>query len=147
MKWKLYFIPVLIAAFVMASCSDETDDFGLNDVPAKVMETFNAQYPHTMAHWERERGKIKAEFAVDGQEAEAWYEDDGTWIGTETNFRGSFPEPVQHHIRTHYAGYTVDDADWIDTPTLHYFDIDLEMPAKPDVRLLIQEDGTLVGPA
>lgn len=135
---------VLMVAFVTVSCSDDDDNFSVNDVPAKVMDAFKTKYPNTMAHWEKERGKIKAEFVVNGQEAEAWYETDGTWIGTETNFRGSFPELVQNYINTNYAGYTVDDADWIETPTLNYFDIDLEMLAKPDVRLLIKEDGTLV---
>lgn len=144
MKWKMYFMAVLMVAFVTVSCSDDDDNFSVNDVPAKVMDAFKTKYPNTMAHWEKERGKIKAEFVVNGQEAEAWYETDGTWIGTETNFRGSFPEAVQNYINTNYAGYTVDDADWIETPTMNYFDIDLEMLAKPDVRLLIKEDGTLV---
>ena len=135
---------VLMVAFVTVSCSDDDDNFSVNDVPAKVMDAFKTKYPITMAHWEKERGKIKAEFVVNGQEAEAWYETDGTWIGTETNFRGSFPEAAQNYINTNYAGYTVDDADWIETPTMNYFDIDLEMLAKPDVRLLIKEDGTLV---
>ena len=144
MKWKMYLMAVLMVAFVTVSCSDDDDNFSVNDVPAKVMDAFKTKYPNTMAHWEKERGKIKAEFVVNGQEAEAWYETDGTWIGTETNFRGSSPEPVQNYINTNYAGYTVDDADWIETPTLNYFDIDLEMLAKPDVRLLIKEDGTLV---
>lgn len=144
MKWKMYLMAVLMVAFVTVSCSDDDDNFSVNDVPAKVMDAFKTKYPNTMAHWEKERGKIKAEFVVNGQEAEAWYETDGTWIGTETNFRGSFPEAVQNYINTNYAGYTVDDADWIETPTMNYFDIDLEMLAKPDVRLLIKEDGTLV---
>lgn len=144
MKWKMYFMAVLMVAFVTVSCSDDDDNFSVNDVPAKVMDAFKTKYPNTMAHWEKERGKIKAEFVVNGQEAEAWYETDGTWIGTETNFRGSFPEAVQNYINTNYAGYTVDDADWIETPTMNYFDIDLEMLAKPDVRLLIKKDGTLV---
>ena len=144
MKWRIYFLAVLMVAFVTVSCSDDDDNFSVNDVPAKVMDAFKTKYPNTMAHWEKERGKIKAEFVVNGQEAEAWYETDGTWIGTETNFRGSFPEAVQNYINTNYAGYTVDDADWIETPTMNYFDIDLEMLAKPDVRLLIKEDGTLV---
>lgn len=144
MKWKMYLMAVLMVAFVTVSCSDDDDNFSVNDVPAKVMDAFKTKYPNTMAHWEKERGKIKAEFVVNGQEAEAWYETDGTWIGTETNFRGSFPEPVQNYINTNYAGYTVDYADWIETPTLNYFDIELEMLAKPDVRLLIKEDGTLV---
>ena len=144
MKWKMYLMAVLMVAFVTVSCSDDDDNFSVNDVPAKVMDASKTKYPNTMAHWEKERGKIKAEFVVNGQEAEAWYETDGTWIGTETNFRGSFPEAVQNYINTNYAGYTVDDADWIETPTMNYFDIDLEMLAKPDVRLLIKKDGTLV---
>ncbi len=144
MKWKMYFMAVLMVVSVTVSCSDDDDDFNLSDVPTLVMNAFNAKYPDTKAHWEKERGKIKAEFVVNGQEAEAWYETDGTWIGTETNFRGAFPEPVQNYINTNYAGYTVDDADWIETPTLNYFDIELERLSRPDVRLLIQEDGTLV---
>lgn len=144
MKWRMCFLAVLMVAFVTVGCSNDDNNFSLKDVPAPVLNAFNAKYPDTNANWEKERGKIKAEFVVNGQEAEAWYETDGTWIGTETNFRGSFPEPVQNYINTNYAGYTVDDADWIETPTLNYFDLDLEMLAKPDVRLLIKKDGTLV---
>ena len=144
MKWKLYLMAVIVAAFVATACSDDDDNFSVNDVPAKVTETFNAKYPDTTAHWEKERGKIKAEFVVNGQETEAWFDKDGTWIGTETNFRGTLPEAVQNYINANYDGYTVDDVDWIETPTVNYFDIELEKLAKPDVRLLIKEDGTLV---
>ncbi len=145
MKWRLYVVALMVAAFVTTACSDDDDRFTADDVPVKVMEAFKAKYPDTIAHWEKERGRIKAEFVVNGQETEAWFETDGTWIGTETDFRGTLPDAVRSLIETEYAGYTIDDVDWVETPSVNYFSIELERHGKPDVRLLIKEDGTLLG--
>lgn len=136
MKWRLYVVALMVAAFVATACSDDDDRFTADDVPVKVMEAFKAKYPDTIAHWEKERGRIKAEFVVNGQETEAWF---------ETDFRGTLPDAVRSLIETEYAGYTIDDVDWVETPSVNYFSIELERHGKPDVRLLIKEDGTLLG--
>lgn len=140
MKRILYLFIAMFTVFATVSCDKDDDNLYLEDAVA----TFKAKYPGVNAHWEKEYGKLKAEFLNEGKEAEAWFETDGTWLFTETDFRGTFPAAVQSYLDLNYEGYVVDDADWIETPETSYFRIELEKRMQPEAVVLIKEDGTLI---
>ena len=144
MKLKNYFIALCVAltsaAFI--ACDDNDDD---HIQPSKVVETaFNQLYPEAQfVTWEREYGKIKAEFLNNGAEADAWFEADGTWIRTETTVpRSALPQPVLDFVASNYAGYHIDDAEWVETPNGEYYELDLEKGDKLEFNLHILPDGT-----
>lgn len=144
MNWRICFFGVIFAAIVVVGCNDDDDGLSAKDIPTQVLVAFEAKYPDTSVKWERDRGMLKAEFWNNGNEAEAWFERNGVWVRTETDYNVALPALVQEFLAVNYAGYAVDDADSVELPEDAYFEIELEQLAHPDVRLLIREDGTLV---
>lgn len=143
MRLKCYVTALLLSVFALQSC-DSDDDHKL-DVPALVQAAFTQKYATASVHeWERKGEFFVAEFRNDFRETEAWFRPDGTWVRTETDYTAALPEAVQTYLDEHYAGYSTDDVDWVETTTADYFDIELEKRGTPDVYLKIQADGTLV---
>lgn len=145
MKLKLYLVALLLGTFALQSCDDDDDKV---KVPKTVQDAFSQKYPTTPAYdWDLERGYYVAEFRNNYSEAEAWFQADGTWVRTETDYRVALPEAVQSYINTNYPstqGYFIDDIDWVETPTQNYFDVELDRQGMPDVHIYIQENGTLI---
>ncbi|MDO4930065.1 MAG: PepSY-like domain-containing protein [Bacteroidales bacterium] len=143
MKLKLYFLTLLFAGFLLQSCDDDDDNV---IAPTAVSTTFSSLYPSaTVLEWEIEGSYYKAEFYNNTTLAEAWFTSDGTWVRTETDYIGTLPEAIQTYISTNYAGYYIEDQEYVETPTSTYYHIELENAADHDVYLNIYADGTLVG--
>lgn len=145
-KAKALAIALIASIFAFASCSDDDDDVAPANVPELVKSAFEAKYPGAAAKWENDRGMMKAEFVIDGKNVEAWFNADGTWVMSETDYYGELPKAVTDYIKANYNGYAIEagDTEWIETPTVSYFRIELEQPGKNDVTLNIKADGTLV---
>lgn len=122
------------------------DDLNTGAVPSAVASTFKAKYPTaTRVEWEREGIYYKAEFTLNGSEHEAFFQSDGTWVRTEIelNMRTTtLPQAVQQYLATNYSGWTIDDAELIQTPTDEYYVLELEKRGQREVTLLIRADGT-----
>ena len=70
---------------------------------------------------------------------------DGTWVRTEIelNLRTTnLPQAVLQYLATNYPGWTIDDADLIQTPNDEYYVLELEKRGQKDVKLYIRADGT-----
>lgn len=142
MKLKLYLLTLLAAGFLLQSCDDDDD---LTTVPNTVSTAFAQLYSSaTVLEWEMEGSYYKADFLNNGVSAEAWFQADGTWVRTETDYYGSLPEAIQNYISTNYAGYYIDDQEYVETPSGTYYHVELENAAGHDVYLNIYADGTLV---
>lgn len=145
MKLKFYLAGLLLAGLTLQSCDNDDDD--RVKVSNTVQSAFDQRYPNTTVwEWEKDKGLFKAEFRQGGMEAEAWFQADGTWVKTETDYNPALlPQPVTDYVAANYAGYRIDDADWVETPTGSYFELELEKGGSRDVRLLITAEGVLVG--
>ena len=111
------------------------------------MDAFNARFPGATAKWETEVGNtLKAEFLQDGQEVESWFSADGTWLRTEVDLLlNALPKVITTAVETHYPGYSIDDADWIETKDSgSYYELELEKVGSPDVHLRLAEDGQVI---
>ena len=122
------------------------DDLNPNGIPNVVMNAFKALYPNAQrVEWEREKHLYKAEFDLNGSEYEVFFQSDGTWVRTEIelNLRTTnLPQAVQQYLATNYPGWTIDDADLIQTPNDEYYVLELEKRGQKDVKLYIRADGT-----
>lgn len=143
MKLKLYLLCVLLMGIAFQSCDD--DDDTLANVPAAVQAAFNQRYPNaSVKEWEKENGLIKADFWNGAQESEAWFLPDGTWVRTETDIpAATLPQAVLDYVAANYAGFRVDDAEYVETPEGDFYELELEKNGVPDVRLQIRADGML----
>ncbi len=144
MKLKLYLLGLILAGFMLQSCDDDDDDRWITP-PNAVQAAFQAKYPGvTVYDWEFEYGLYKAEYRSDGKNYESWFEADGTWVRTESDYYSPLPQPVQDYLTANYPDYRTEDVDWVETPTGNYFLIELERYGGADVYLRITEDGTVV---
>lgn len=142
MKIKAFLCALLLAPLTLISCDDD-DELKTFQVPSAVQSAFNSRFPGQAAKWELDRNLYNAEFWKNGQEVDAWFQTDGTWIRTETDVVGPLPDAVQAYLTTHYPTYVLDDADWIETPAGSYYELELERNGAPDLTLLLKADGTL----
>lgn len=144
MKNYLFTLLLLAVPLTFVSCSDDDDDNNFSFVTEAVHNAFQNLYPQVQPYdWEIEGTYIKAEFYKDNVHAEAYFTHEGTWVRTETDFRGTLPEAVTTYLTTNYPDYTVDEVDWVETPNGNYYEVELEKPGTPDVRVNVKEDGTL----
>ena len=144
MKNYLFTLLLLAVPLTFVSCSDDDDDNNFSFVTEAVHNAFQNLYPQVQPYdWEIEGTYIKAEFYKDNVHAEAYFTPEGSWVRTETDFRGTLPEAVTAYLTTNYPDYTVDEVDWVETPNGNYYEVELEKPGTPDVRVNVKEDGTV----
>lgn len=148
MRKHFLFLSVVLCALALGftACSDDDNDNVKQDkVPAQVRETFSQMYPSAAPTWEMEYGMYKAEWHEGGDDIDAWFMPNGDWKCTDRNMRrAGLPEAVTNYINTNYAGYYVDDVDYMEVPGDSYYDIELERNGYPDVELWIRADGTVI---
>lgn len=146
MKTKSYLLALLLTAVPASfiSCNDDDDNHG-SFVTETVLNAFQNLYPQVQPYdWEIEGPYVKAEFYKDQAHAEAWFTPQGEWVRTETDFTGVLPAPIVTYIETNHAGYTVEEVDFVETPTATYYEVELDKHGAPDLKLLITAEGTIV---
>lgn len=116
MKTKInVFILTLFSVFVFNACDDE--NFAPDN---KLQNTFNTMFPNAkFVEWEKEHGYYQADFVDNGLEKEVWFDSNGNWILTETDYEGKIPEIIIEAMKTtEYTDWRIDDVDYIE----HYQD-------------------------
>ena len=64
---------------------------------------------------------------------------------SEINLRtATLPQAVKNYVAANYSGWSIDDADFIQTPTDEYYELELEKKGQQDVKLRIRPDGTVI---
>ena len=144
MKFRKYVVLLGFASLAFVGCSDDDDDNLVVNSEA-VSTTFEQMYPGVpVGEWELEHGLYKAEFLNEGRPAEAWFQPDGTWVKTDTDWAyADVPAEVKAYVSEHHPTLAVDDVDWIETPSGSYFLIELNAKGG-DVYLQLLPDGSLL---
>ncbi len=142
MKRKLFLLPLLAAALAFTACDDDDNPV----IPTSVAAAFTEKYPgRSVYEWDYEHGVYKGDFYNDGAEAEAWFNPDGTWVRTETDvYPANLPEPVRTYVSTNYPNHRIDDADYVETPSAVFYELELERGNKRDVHLNLSPEGNSV---
>lgn len=143
MKTIRNYLFLLLFVVVFTACDDnDGNDIRPDQVPGTVLTTFTQMFPDaTVKEWEQYGSRYKVECYQQGKETEVWFEADGTWKRTETDYREPLPEAVQNYVTKNYAGYHVEDVDWVEVPNHAYFEIELEKGDRHEFVLLIRPDG------
>ena len=99
MKTRLLGLAVVLAGAMAFTSCEKDDDLHSSDVPAAVLDSFDAKYPNvSRAEWEKKGGYIVAEFWQDGMDTQAWYNSNGEWLMTEFDLGrnvSALPQAVQ----------------------------------------------------
>lgn len=107
MKTKLL-VFTLCSIFIFVSCNKD-EDYTPN---SNVVNAFNNRFPDAKdVSWKIKAGYHMADFINGSYEAEAWYDDSGNWIATETELPfKSLPMPVQESFNfSKYKTWTIDN--------------------------------------
>lgn len=142
---KTFTLTALLAGSVcLISCDD--DD---KKAPDLIQQAFNVKYPNATVHeWEYKNGYSVADFINNGREAEAWFDAQGQWYMTETDYGrdlSQLPQVVQQAFQSSlYASWYLEDIDMLEYPTqatVYVFDLE---QGEMDYMLRITADGTVL---
>lgn len=126
---------------------DDNDD--VTNLPEVIENAFNDKFPDaTWVEWERKAGYYVAEFQQDGMDVEAWYDNQGSWRMTESDFGRNLtllPEAVQTTFQSSgYSQWTVDDIDKYECPDKTFYLIEVKKAGQRDRKLFYSQDGLLL---
>lgn len=146
MKVKLSILALFACSLsLFAGCSNN-DHKGL--VPDEtIVKAFNAKYPNaTKVEWENKADYKVAEFQIGSTEMEAWFDNKGNWVMTETDLTyNELPAAVRSSFESsRYADWKKEDVDKLErlnTATLFIIEVE---KGKEEADLHYAENGTLV---
>ena len=133
---------LLTTMFAFSSC--KSDGY----TPAKnVVSAFKAKYPSAKrVGWEVKSTYQVAEFYIGTTEAEAWFDNNGKWVMTESDIKyNSLPVVIRNSFESgEYAKWKVEDVDKLERAgmeTLYIIEVEL---GEQEIDLHYLENGTLV---
>ena len=149
MKTRLLGLAVVLAGAMAFTSCEKDDDLHLSDVPAAVLDSFDAKYPNvSRAEWEKKGGYIVADFWQDGMDTHVWYSSNGDWQMTEYDLGvnlSALPQAVQDAFQSgQYSTWRVDDIDKYERPKDVFYLIEVETKGEKDRDLFYASDGTLL---
>lgn len=146
MKKIIIALAILAASMTALSC-DRYDD---GRPPKVVRELFSEMFPGAKdVEWEVEMGYWKVSFetgtGVSRVDSEAWYNDAGEWVRTETErFPSSLPEDIKTILNSsEYASAMIDDVKYVQTPSEEYYQFELSV-AGVSVYVNVYSDGRII---
>ena len=145
MNLKITTLSLLLAGSIGLIGCDDNDSKHSSDI---IQQAFETKYPGIAVHdWEYKNGYSVAEFVFNGHEAEAWFDAQGQWYMTETDYGrdlNQLPQNIQEAFRQcSYATWSIDDIDMFEYPTQQTaYVFDLEQGDR-DYVLTIYADGSI----
>ena len=146
MKKMLFALALVLVSLTALACEKYED----GRPPKVVREHFAKMYPEAKdVEWEVEKGYWKVSFetgtGVSRVESDAWYEDNGTWVRTETETSpSSLPEEIKTILNTsEYASAMIDDVKFVQTPEGDFYQFEL-MVAGASIYLNVYNDGRII---
>lgn len=153
MKAKIFLYALASAIAVMATgCSDDKDDISVDKIPTDVKNTMQQMFPHVYsASWEHIYPYYVADFMNSGFETNAWFNADGAWSMTETDYNSNIaylPAAVQRAFaQSQYGQWIVDSVDAYQRTYDSFYVIEVETPSSSDITLFYSNDGILLNEA
>lgn len=145
MRKNSIFILLALLGLLFMAC-DKDDDSYMPD--AKVTAAFNQQYKDAkQVEWEQKGKYQTVEFRLNETEMEAWYDNNGKWLMTESDILfTALPEAVKNTFATdEYASWQKEDVDKLERADreMAVYVIEVEQGAR-EMDLYYNEDGTFI---
>lgn len=117
--------------------------------PTSSIESFiTTNYPNArIIEIDREdRGYTEVEIIYENKLLELLFDSNSEWVYTKEDLhRNALPavvaNAVTNAINTSYPGYWIDDAEWVETPTGEWYQVELETSRGGDIYLEVTTDG------
>ena len=124
--------------------TDQDDDRNENLLPSQkpsaIEDFINGRYAGArIVDIDREQGGYEVDVIYDGKSIELRFDSSYSWLWSKTDCGRDIPAVVTNALSGKYAGYRIDDCDWVETASGEsYYLVDLDN-YEMDVR--ITEDG------
>lgn len=124
---KTFFPIFIFALLAFAACNDDDD----NNVAVSqtILSYIENKYPGaSIRHAEYDnRGALEVEIVHDSQIKDVYFSSSDEWIYTEWDIAiANIPTAVTDAVVAAYPDYRIDDADYIESPSGVYYEIDIE---------------------
>lgn len=141
---KLFPLMLLAVAFAFASCSDDDD----NRIPVtEAYKSFiNSKYPGAIIHHAEhdKNGYVEVEITHDGHRKDVYFNSADEWVVSMWDVSlASLPEVVKNAISATYPTYTLDEADYIQRPTIEYYEVEIRKGGFEQL-VLVAPDGMII---
>lgn len=138
-------IIMLLCAIVMITINLAAQVESSAEVPAAVEKAFSEKYSDaTDVLWEQEKGGWEADFILSGQEYEAMFSADGSWMKTSQEIDPSeIPASVMSALETEVPGLLIDEVEIMQTPSGKFYEIEAELAGK-EMTILTDLDGKIL---
>ncbi len=117
-------LPILILSFVtLLSC--EQENIVVND---EIRNFIEQRYEGArILYAEQEFNEIDVEIVHDNIRKEVKFNRNNNWINTVWDvYVSQLPEIVTASVANEYAGYRIDDADYVETPSGDHYKLEIE---------------------
>lgn len=114
--------------------------------PAAIRDFILQQYPGArILEYDYDDGMLEVEIYHGNREKEVYFNGAGAWVSTRWDLRRSeLPEAVMAAVAdSGYASYRVDDIEYVRTPSVGYYLVELERGER-EVSLRISADGVIL---
>lgn len=92
-----------------------------------------------------ENGLMEVDIVHENRGKEVLFTSGGEWVSTSWDVRlADVPQAAKEAALAAYAGYLLDDADYVETPAGDYYDLELEKNGSPDVHVRVTAEGTVL---
>lgn len=143
MKTKIFAAIFIFSMLAFQGCKDDDNI----KVPSQYEDILHEKYPAaTNIRWEREDGYYVANFIMNANSSEAWFDHNYKWYYTETDIAfGQLPESVQKAFNeSAYSSWHIDDIDMVERYNLETIYVIEVENGDAEVDLYYIADGSLI---
>ena len=147
-EFDLYYSEEGILVKSVADTDNDSENYLPAEIPAAIETFIKKQYPNArLVEIEVEHGMTEVDI-IDGHiSKEIVFNSSNEWISTSWDVRrNELPETVTHAIASSekYAGYQIDDADFVETPDEgEYYLVELEK-GELEVKVKVNAEGEFI---
>ena len=113
---------------------------------AALQSSFKTMFPNAKsAEWESEGSYYVVEFKENRLEKEAWFDSEGVWWMTHTEYERNPPAVIRNAVQdTQYSDWRIEDVDFVEQRDYSpFYEVELEK-GDVDIDLYYSESGELL---
>ena len=147
-EFDLYYSEEGILVKSVADTDNDSENYLPVEIPAAIETFIKKQYPNArLVEIEVEHGMTEVDIIDGNISKEIVFNSSNEWISTSWDVRrNELPETVTHAIASSekYAGYQIDDADFVETPDEgEYYLVELEK-GELEVKVKVNAEGEFI---
>ena len=130
------------ASICSAAYAGPVMDDDIAKAPKKVEKAFQKMYPGAKdVEWELKKDIYAVDFRIDGKDAEAYFNSDGTWLRSKEDVNASsVPAAVKKAVKEAYPDFKIEDYDLVkDARGNEFYSVEIEKESRDgDTELTVR---------